>query len=548
MQNKFSVEARFTGSETWQNRADHAIAQGALTNSKRPSCFVEGVYPTHLTHGQGAFVWDTDKKKYIDFICGLGSSILGYADAGVTKAVSDMAAKGPSLPLSSTLEVEVAEQVKGVFTFIDKLRFLKTGSDACSAAIKIARAYTGVSDESEVLSALRIMEIHRDLLEELGQAGWPTDSLQIMRQGLPKSAESDGNKALSPRTIFENGKRQEHGTSSFAEEAGTNQESGSKQGVLHGSTSLREEALRDLWKDTSPGSSHRLLKAFRREVALRFSSLAGAQKRIILTDGYHGHNDPFVSLSSPHLGVPSDPTILELSGNMDLIPCAAAVIIEPIVTVDSKTRQEYLMELRKKCDEAGTLLIFDEVITGFRVPLNSVTRYYGVTPDLVCLGKSIANGFPVSVVGGRRDVMDCGEYFISSTFAGEMCSLAAAKETIHQLTTRRDLKYLWEKGKQFQASFNSVWGDGIWIEGYPTRGVFKAKDELTKALFFQECCLAGILVGSSFFFNYSHTDEVVYSTSLQLFRDIVTRIKTGGIELKGQMPKSPFAQQMRENK
>lgn len=411
MQNKFSVEARFTGSETWQNRADYAIAHGALTNSKRPSCFVEGVYPTHLTHGQGAFVWDTDKKKYIDFICGLGSSILGYADAGVTKAVAEYAAKGPTLPLSSTLEVEVAEQVKAVFPFIDKLRFLKTGSDACSAAIKIARAYTG-----------------RDL---------------------------------------------------------------------------------------------------------------------VLSANYHGWSDDFVSLTPPALGVPKRDFVRSLDENIDN---AAAVIVEPIVTTDDDARRQYLTDLRYRCDKTRTVLIFDEVITGFRVPLNSVTKYYGVTPDLICLGKAIANGFPLSVVGGRRDLMDCGEYFISSTFSGEMCSLAAAKETIRQLTTKRDLRLLWEKGKQFQASFNSIWSDGVWIEGYPTRGVFRAKDELTKALFFQECCLAGILVGSSFFFNYAHCEEVVYATALQLFRDIVLRIKTGGIELKGSMPRSPFAQQMRDNK
>lgn len=414
MQKKFSVEARFTGSETWQNRADHAIAHGALTNSKRPACFVEGVYPTHLKRGSGAFVWDTEDKKYIDFICGLGSSILGYGDAGVTKAIVWTASTGPTLSLSSTLEVDVAEQVKACFPFIDKLRFLKTGSDACNAAIKIARAATGRS--------------------------------------------------------------------------------------------------------------------------------------LVLSDGYHGHGDDFVSLTPPALGVPARDFVKKLSDSYTLaLDTVAAVIMEPILTEDSQARKDYLNEIREVCTKHGIVLIFDEVITGFRVPLNSVAKYYGVEPDLICLGKGIANGYPLSVVGGKRDVMDCGEWFVSSTFAGEMVSLAAAKETINQLTTKRDIKLLWQQGKQFQERFNSVWPDGVWIEGYPTRGIFKAKDDLTKALFFQESCRAGILVGPSFFFNYAHLDPAVLSTAQSLFSDILMRIKLGSIQLMGSMPKSPFAQQVRGN-
>jgi acetylornithine/succinyldiaminopimelate/putrescine aminotransferase len=189
------------------------------------------------------------------------------------------------------------------------------------------------------------------------------------------------------------------------------------------------------------------------------------------------------------------------------------------------------------------LLIFDEVITGFRFPKFSVSNYYGITPDLICLGKAMANGMPISVVGGNADVMNCGEYFVSSTFAGETLSLAAALKTMTLLQTKYDLNDLWERGKVFLAQFNALYPEKLWIEGYPTRGAFKG-DDLVKALFWQEACRAGVLFGPSWFFNFCHppVTDLVVSTC----RDIVGRIKTGSVRLLGNMPTTPFAQKARQ--
>lgn len=395
-------------------RAQDSIAQTALTNSKRTECLVKGVFPTHLTKGLGCYVWDPSGKKYLDFICGLGTNLLGYAESEVTEAICQRARMGASLSLGSVIELEAAEKVKELFPFVTHVKFLKTGSEACLAAIRIARAKT-------------------------------------KRMG-------------------------------------------------------------------------------------------------ILVQGYHGWGDEFVFLSPPAVGVPR--VFHEVTAPLGdindeaILEGVAAVIVEPIVTDISEERIRWLHKLREQCTRMDTLLIFDEIITGFRFPGFSASRYFGIEPDLICLGKAIANGMPLSVVAGKRDIMNCDEYFVSSTFAGETLSLAAGIKTMSLVQTNKyDLQNLWEQGGRFLKQFNSLWPKHLGIQGYPTRGIFIG-DPLVKALFWQEACKAGILFGPSWFFNFKHIDEI--DSVLSTCKDIVTRLKTNAIQLEGEMPQSPFAQRIRE--
>jgi glutamate-1-semialdehyde 2,1-aminomutase len=391
-------------------RAQDCIAQAALTNSKRPESHVKGVYPTHLKRGQGAKVWDHQGKQYLDFICGLGTSLLGYAHDRVNQAIANQMPHGASLSLGTHVELEAAEKLKEMMPFVEAVKFLKTGSEACSAAIRIARAFTG--------------------------------------------------------------------------------------------------------------------------------------RNVVLSEAYHGWHDAFVSLTPPATGVPPHPEMRPFS--WDGIEGAAAVIIEPIITDMGQDRIAWLHRLREACTMAGTLLIFDEVITGFRFPGFSVSRYFNITPDLICLGKAIANGMPLAAVGGKYAVMNTQpEYFVSSSYAGETLSLAAGIETMRLLQTKYSVDHLWERGREFLTGFNALWPEKIWIEGYPSRGAFKG-DDMTKALFFQEACLAGLLFGPSFFLSFPMLDEL--PGVLQVCRDILTRIRLGQVTLKGEMPQSPFAQKVREAK
>ncbi len=393
---------------SWHKRAQDCIAQGALTNSKRPECLVKGVYPTHVVSGKGGLLFDSRGRSYIDFICGLGSNLLGYANDEINQAIAQQLAKGTTLSISTELEVETAEKIKECFPFIGKMKILKTGSDACSAAVRIARARTG-----------------------------------------------------------------------------------------------------------------------------RF---------IVLSEGYHGWHDQFVSLTPPALGVPDDESIYRFEKLAHVDETTAAVIIEPVQLDAGPERVAWLQALRARCDEVGALLIFDEVITGFRFPKFSVSEWFGIRPDLIAIGKAMGGGLPISAVGGAAKVMDAGEYFISSTFAGETLSLAAAKKTMEMLQTKYLLMDLWREAEDFVTQFNAIWPEGVQIKGYPTRGAFVG-DPLIKALFWQASCDAGIIFGPSFFFAFPHIK--LKSQVLSSCRDVLLRVKMGQVQLRGELPSSPFSAKVR---
>ncbi len=111
------------------------------------------------------------------------------------------------------------------------------------------------------------------------------------------------------------------------------------------------------------------------------------------------------------------------------------------------------------------------------------------------------------------------------------------------LQSKYSVDELWLRGQDFIDQFNGIWSDGVWLEGYPSRGVFKG-DPLTKATFFQEACKAGVLFGPSWFFNFAHFDE--YKSVLSLCRDILVKIRNGGARFEGELPRSPFSQVIRE--
>jgi len=396
---------------TLHRRAQNCIAQNYLTNSKRPETFVKGVYPSHIKRGHGCWLWDHNDKKYLDFICGLGTNIIGYGHTQVNTAIAEQLNYGYSHSFGTHHEIELAEYMKGLFPFVDCWKFSKTGSEACNAAIKIARAATGRS--------------------------------------------------------------------------------------------------------------------------------------LILSEGYHGHGDDFISLTEPALGVPKSPGFVRAIRALEvdtIHPGVAAVIVEPVITDWSNERRAWLQNLRDVCTKNEVLLIFDEVINGFRFPKFCVSNYWGITPDLLILGKAMANGMPLAAVGGKFSVMNKAEYFISSTYAGETLSLVAAKKTMELLQSKFDINTLWKQGQAFIDDFNTVCPELVRIEGYPTRGVFVG-DATSKALFMQEACLAGMLFGPSWFFNYGLADEA--SNALSAIKAILGRIKRGEVKLKGELPKSPFAQKVR---
>jgi glutamate-1-semialdehyde 2,1-aminomutase len=147
--------------------AERHIAQGALTNSKRPESFVKGVYPTHAVSGSGCIITDTTGKKYVDFICGLGTNLLGYGNGEILQSVAHGFRTGATLSLSTTEEIKLAQKVQELFPFVERIKILKTGSEGCTAAVRIARAYTG-----------------RSLILTEGYHGWHDELASVMPPGI----------------------------------------------------------------------------------------------------------------------------------------------------------------------------------------------------------------------------------------------------------------------------------------------------------------------------------------------------------------------------
>lgn len=128
---------------SWWERSQNCIAQGCLTNSKHPKAHIRGVTPTHIVKSQGPYSWDEHGKKYVDYVCGLGVNLLGQANETVNRAAYAAMQGGVSHSLGTQYEVVAAERLKECFPFIDRVKWVKTGSDACTAALKIARSATG---------------------------------------------------------------------------------------------------------------------------------------------------------------------------------------------------------------------------------------------------------------------------------------------------------------------------------------------------------------------------------------------------------------------
>jgi glutamate-1-semialdehyde aminotransferase len=388
----------------WKERADRCIAQGALTNSKHPSMLIRDVYPTHVSHGTSCYLYDTDNSRYVDFICGLGANFLGYGNDKITQHILKNVYNGFSHSLPTTQEVLTAENLKNMFPFVTHWKFLKSGSEACTAAIKFARAATS-----------------------------------------------------------------------------------------------------------------------------RFK---------VISHGYHGMGDLFVSLQAPHVGVPHDTNIEKYFDLSQIDNRTAAVIIEPVVCDDTKDNQIWLNALRTKCTKVGAMLIFDEIITGFRFKKWSVANAYGIVPDLLVIGKAMANGMPLAAVGGKQDIMNNPRVFVSSTYAGETMSLASCQKVCDLLVKDNDYKidYLWEKGQEFMDKFNAQ-ETSVKMKGYPTRGIFEG-NEVEIASFMAEMAKAKILFHKSWFFTWGHIKEM--DNVLEIARIVKQKI-ANGLKFEHQMPESPFS-------
>lgn len=386
------MKSRYEQSEIFHKRASEAIPLGAQTFSKSCTSIPYKAAPLFVSHANGCRMWDIDGNEYVDFVNSLAAVTLGHQDTEVSDAVKEQMKSGVTFSISHPIETFVAEEIIKLVPSAEKVRFAKNGTDATSAAVRVARAYTG-----------------RDHV-----------------------------------------------------------------GIC----------------------------------------------------GYHGWQDWYIGTTSRNLGVPAE--VIDLSHTFTFNDIQslnilfenfpnnlAAIIMEPMNTTYPKI--EFLESVRKLCDKHGTLLIFDEVITGFRFSKGGAQELFGVTPDLTTLGKGIANGYPLSALVGSNQVMQVVEdIFFSGTFGGETLSLAAAKAVLNKIQAEPVIQTLNELGKTLIEGVQNLIehfeiGSFLKITGHPSWSFlqFSSTKNTTnfelKTLFIQEIIKRGYYTLGTHNLSYAHS-------------------------------------------
>lgn len=287
---------------------------------------------------------------------------------------------------------------------------------------------------------------------------------------------------------------------------------------------------------------------------------------MIAAGGYHGWQDWFIGTTSQNKGVPMAVRDLTKAFRYNHLEDlkrifaenagrVAAVILEPIH--GEEPQEGFLQEVAELSRNEGAILIFDEVKTGFRFGLGGAQGHFGVTPDLACFGKAIANGMPLSALVGRREVMkELENVFFSFTNGGETLSLAAAIATIREMQREPVVEHIWREGKRLKDGYNAMAAE-LGLErmtncyGLPPMTLVSFVGEDGKesvplrSLFQQEVIRRGILFDDGHFVCYSHTPQDIQKT-LQAYREALLIVRAaaeaGDVadKLEGQMIRPIF--------
>ncbi|MBU2265234.1 aminotransferase class III-fold pyridoxal phosphate-dependent enzyme, partial [Patescibacteria group bacterium] len=212
----------------------------------------------------------------------------------------------------------------------------------------------------------------------------------------------------------------------------------------------------------------------------------------------------------------------------------AAVIMEPMSYVEPQ--EGFLKKVKEMAHKNGALLVFDEIITGFRFSLGGAQKLFGVIPDLATFGKSMANGMPISALVGKKEYMEkCEDIFYSFTFGGEALSLAAAIATIKEIERKKVIKDIWEKGKYLQNKTNDLLKKNglfefIKVKGKPCWQVFiisgykDYSDLEIKSYLQQEILQAGFLWYGQHNMSFSHKQKDI-DNLLKVYEHVFSRTK-----------------------
>ena len=431
---------RFRRSSELSRRLHEIVPGGAHTYARGDDQYPESMAPV-LVRGEGAHVWDADGHRYVEYGMGLRSVTLGHAYAPVLDAVRDVLGQGNNFTRPTELELAAAEDFLAVVPGAEMVKFAKNGSDATTAALRLARAATG-----------------RDMVAVADQPFFSTDDWFI---------------------------------ASTAMKAGTGD-------------------------------------AASRTVRFGYNDLPSVRR-----------------LFAEHPGR------------------IAALFLEP-ATALREPDPGFLEGLRELCSAEGTVLVFDEMITGFRWATGGAQDLYGVVPDLSTWGKAMGNGFPIAALAGRRDLMELGGlrtdaervFLLSTTHGAEAVGLAAFRAVLAAYRTTDPVARMAASGRRLAREANElIAGAGLTehlaVAGHPACEVFVTRDadgapsQPFRTLFLAEMLAAGVL-GQSFVLSAAHTDADLDQTltaiagALPVYAKAIDR---GSVE--GLVPGRPVAPAIR---
>lgn len=309
-----------------------------------------GMEPLFIKKAKGAYIYDADGNRYIDYVLSWGPMILGHADERVLKPVIKTLKQGTSFGAPTKRETELAQVITKIYPSIEKVRLTSSGTEAAMSAIRLARGYTG---KEKIIKFQGCYHGHADSLLVKAGSGAATF-------GMPSSAGV--NKSFAQDTI-----------------------------------------------------------------ALPFNNIEKVEE--------------VIKAEKEHL---------------------ACVIVEPVPANMGLVlpAEGFLKRLRQITEENNIVLIFDEVITGFRVSLGGAQELFGIKPDLAVLGKILGGGFPIGAFGGKAEIMDFlspdGPVYQAGTLSGNPVAVEAGINTINILRKANIYDRLESSARMLESGFRQI--------------------------------------------------------------------------------------------
>ncbi len=386
-------------------RAKNSIPEGNMLLSKRPNFYLTNKWPIYFNKAKGCKIWDIDNKSYLDFsLMGVGTNILGYANNTIDKQIKKVIEDGNICTLNNKEDVYLAEKLIDLHPWSEACKFARTGGEANSIAIRLARASTG-----------------KDKILACGYHGWHDWYLAAN---------------LSNKNNLNN----------------------------HLSKNLKVSGVPKKLKDSI--------------LTFEFNDLK-----------------KFKNLVNKNNGI-------------------AAVIME--VKRDIDPNINFLKEIRKITKRKGIVLIFDECTSGFRENFGGLHLKYNINPDMAMFGKALGNGYPITAILGKKDVMNSiGKTFISSTYWTDRIGPTAGIATLNEMERLESWKLITNKGNYLRSNLSKITKmNGFSIKFSGLKSILKFNfDKNTDKDFINYISnlflKRGILSKNSIYVSTSHTKKII---------------------------------------